>query len=243
MFMKKLILSLIILLMIGFATPISIFADESDKSSLNLSDRIISLNVRETYETNVPKNKIIYSNTYKDVITVLSNGNIYATNPGVTVIAIDNVGYIIYVKENNKPLSNLTDNEINAKLLELMLDFPEGTPLDNSYSYTWLPGVVYNREEIYDGGKGCHGFAMNLSDLVFDLCPVKKYTDPSQIRIGDIIRINGGYHTAMVVNREGNQVLIVEGNYVDENGNHIIHWGRILDIYNCGFSYGYTRRA
>lgn len=241
--MKKLILSLIILLIIGFTTPISIFADESDKSSFTLLDRIILLNVRETYEINVPKNKIIYNNIYKDVITVLSNGNIYATNPGVTIIAIDSVRYIIYVKENNKPLSNLTDNEINSKLLELMLDFPEGTPLDNSYAYTWLPGVVYNREEIYDGGKGCHGFAMELSDLVFGLCPVKKYTDPNQIRIGDIIRINGGYHTAMVVNRVDNLIIITEGNYIDENGNHIVHWGRTLDINTCEFIYGYTRRA
>ena len=62
-------------------------------------------------------------------------------------------------------------------------------------------------------------------------------TDPAYISAGAILRINNDTHSVVVLKVDGDKITVAEGNY-----NSSVHWGRVIDINNCGFVYGYTRR-
>ena len=82
------------------------------------------------------------------------------------------------------------------------------------------------------------GFAMMASDVVFGKdTPVYQYYDKSQIRVGDILRINNDTHSVIAIKIDGNMITIAEGNY-----NSSIHYGRVIDIDKSNFVYGFTRQ-
>ena len=88
----------------------------------------------------------------------------------------------------------------------------------------------------YTGG-GCVAFAMIASDAAFGNIPAYKKTDKAGIKVGDIIRINNNSHSVIVLKVNGNdEYTIAEGNY-----NSSIHWGRVINLSQTGFSYRITR--
>lgn len=80
-------------------------------------------------------------------------------------------------------------------------------------------------------------FSMIASDAAFGKIPAYKFTDKNKIRVGDILRINNDTHFVIVLKKiNKSKFKIAEGNY-----NASINWGRVIDINETGFDYGYTR--
>lgn len=92
--------------------------------------------------------------------------------------------------------------------------FPEGTPWTNGNYIAWSGGI-------YSGGFGCAGFAFALSDAAFGNARARIHQDYNNIRVGDILRVNNGSHSVIVLEVKDASVVVAEGNY-----NSSVHWGR-----------------
>lgn len=111
-----------------------------------------------------------------------------------------------------------TAQRIYQAMIALKAQYPEGTPWTNDNSYRWKGGI-------YSIGYGCAGFAFMLSDAAFGDLPARKLTGFafSDVRVGDILRINGNTHSVIVLEVHDDHVVIAEGNF-----NSSVHWGRKL---------------
>ena len=115
--------------------------------------------------------------------------------------------------------TTLSPDKAYKKLLALKSTYPEGMRYTDNEVYT----TSYdNRLAI---GYGCHGFALQISDDVFETA---RYTRTSNftmddIKPGVIVRIQNDTHTVVVLEKKENTVVIVEGNYYGT-----VHWGREL---------------
>lgn len=125
--------------------------------------------------------------------------------------------------------------ELYKAMIAMKEQYPEGTPWTNDDKYTWhaVPGVSIL-------GGGCVGFAFMLSDAAFGTeAPATKITDVSQVRVGDVVRLNADSHSVIILAVADNgDVTVAEGNYNDS-----VHWGRVIkkaDLEKT-FDYLYTR--
>lgn len=111
-----------------------------------------------------------------------------------------------------------TQEQAYASMIALKSSYPEGMRWTNDNFYGWKGGV-------YSGGYGCAGFAFLLSDAAFGELPARKVTgfQYSDVKVGDILRINNGSHSVIVLEVHEDNVILAEGNY-----NSSIHWGRSL---------------
>ena len=111
---------------------------------------------------------------------------------------------------------SLTSKKVYDAMIAMKEDFPEGMHWTNNNYYEWYGGI-------FSGGYGCAGFAFLLSDAAFGKLPAKwideiNYED---LRVGDILRVNGDTHSVIILEIEADGITIAEGNY-----NSSIHWGR-----------------
>lgn len=121
------------------------------------------------------------------------------------------------------------EDAVYARMMALKSSYPEGMPWtnDNTYSRTYLwYGGSWDGMRITYTGMGCVGFALIMSDAGFgsDMPIYQKYGVPfSEIRVGDILRINNDTHSVIVTQVNSSSVTLAEGNY-----NSSIHWGRTM---------------
>ena len=124
------------------------------------------------------------------------------------------------VTTTNAPSSvpGLDEKSIYNAMIAFKSQYPEGTPWTNDNSYVWNGGI-------YKTGYGCAGFAFMLSDAAFGKLPARKIVSAnvSDIRVGDILRINNDTHSVIVLQITDEGVVLAEGNY-----NRSVHWGRKL---------------
>ena len=70
---------------------------------------------------------------------------------------------------------------------------------------------------IAETGAGCVAFAYILSDAVFNELPARMLSKGNfkfeDVRVGDILRVNGDAHTVIVLQVVGDSVIVAEGNY------------------------------
>lgn len=116
-----------------------------------------------------------------------------------------------------KDSETLTEQQVYAAILAMQSEYPEGKAWTNDDTYYWKGGI-------YSGGMGCAAFAFAMSDAAFGSLPARMHTDYSNIRVGDILRINHDTHSVIVLEVSDTELVIAEGNYNDS-----IHWGRKLD--------------
>ena len=110
-----------------------------------------------------------------------------------------------------------TEEQVYSDMMALQSQYPEGMSWTNANSYISQP--------LYSGGYGCHAFALILSDEAFGYLSGKQHTDFSNIRVGDILRINNNSHTVIILQVKSDSVIVAEGNY-----NSSIHWGREISM-------------
>lgn len=92
--------------------------------------------------------------------------------------------------------------------------FPEGMRWTNDNYYGWNGGT-------YTGGFGCAGFTFAVSDAAFGDIQARVHKDYSNIKVGDILRVDNDTHSVIVLEVLEDSVIVAEGNY-----NSAIHWGR-----------------
>lgn len=112
-----------------------------------------------------------------------------------------------------------SEQQAYQSIIAMKAQYPEGMQWTNDNYYRWNGGI-------FSGGFGCAGFAFLLSDAAFGNLPARKLTGVtlSDVRVGDILRINQDTHSVVVLEVHDSYVVIAEGNY-----NRSIHWGRTLN--------------
>ncbi len=127
----------------------------------------------------------------------------------------------------------LTEKKAHEILLSLKKEYPEGKTWNDN---TWSDFHGGN----YSGGWGCVGFTYMASDRVFGNLPVRRITDFSKIRVGDIFRYqNASYgHSVIVLEVKSDRIVVVEGNWQKK-----VHWNREItfDYMKKYGRYIYTR--
>lgn len=124
----------------------------------------------------------------------------------------------------------LSEKNVYAALISMKNEYPQGMTWTNDNFYQKKGS--YKTWGMYSGGYGCAGFAYLLSDTAFGELPYRMHTDFSNIRVGDVIRLNNDTHSVIVLEVRSNSVIVAEGNY-----NKQINWGREISlqtIYNTG---------
>ncbi len=126
--------------------------------------------------------------------------------------------------------ASASEQEAYERIVALRAQYPEGM--------RWTNDDYYLSPALYQAGYGCHAFALILSDAAFGSNPGTTYEDLSQVRVGDILRVNYDTHTVVVLEVRDGGVVVAEGNY-----NASIHWGRVISFgeLSRGFMYGITR--
>lgn len=101
-------------------------------------------------------------------------------------------------------------------------DSVTSTPCSHHWNCSWTGSCGCNS---FGNAIQCMGFAEKVSYDITGVYPdyyEESYTlDVTKLRVGDIIRYNGDYHSVCVTGVNGNQVSIVHANYP---GNCIIRW-------------------
>lgn len=108
----------------------------------------------------------------------------------------------------------LDESTVYSALIGMQDSYPEGTPWTNDNEYSWKGGI-------YSSGGGCAGFAFLLSDAAFGSARARKYFDSSEVRVGDIARMDGDSHSVIILEVNSDSVTVAEGNF-----NGAVHWGR-----------------
>ena len=111
------------------------------------------------------------------------------------------------------------ESAVYSAMIALKPQYPEGMPWTNANQYAWKGGI-------FSVGYGCAGFAFLLSDAAFGDLParlIREFTY-DDVRVGDILRINGNTHSVVVLEKHSDHVILAEGNY-----NRSIHWGRRME--------------
>ena len=121
-----------------------------------------------------------------------------------------------------------TEQEAYSIMTGLKTTYPEGRawtddiPYSGTNPYRWQGGPLGGANI---AATGCVAFAFILSDAVFGQLPARMYSNAvfSEVKAGDILRLNGGAHTVIVLQTTEAGVIIAEGNYSET-----VHWGRTL---------------
>lgn len=133
---------------------------------------------------------------------------------------------------------SITEEEAYEAIGALASAYPEGMLWTNDTPPTYWSNIYINN--VHQGGRGCHGFALAVSDEVFDHNPARRYEDYTQLKVGDILRINNDSHTVVVLENHLDEgyIIITEGNY-----GGTVHWGRRINksTLDNGFVYGISR--
>lgn len=124
-----------------------------------------------------------------------------------------------------------TPQQAYAAMIALQNDerYKEGTAWTNDTPYSLSAPYIWQGGKLQpgnvNGGAGCAAFAFLLSDKAFGSLPARMTAtiDFSQIKVGDILRVNQDTHTVIVLQVTDVGVVIAEGNY-----NKSVHWGRTM---------------
>lgn len=169
-------------------------------------------------EEECPPDSPVYTFEIKQGLPVSAPSSVPSSDPSSVPSAEPSVnpGY-------SEPVPNtpsVEEQEAYNAMIALKSQYPEGMSWTNDNYYGWNGGI-------YTGGYGCAGFAFMLSDAAFGKLPAKMKYDysVSEIRVGDILRMNGDSHSVIVLSVESNGVTVAEGNY-----NSSVHWGRKIPV-------------
>ncbi len=142
-----------------------------------------------------------------------------------------------YVRSDNGPARAAgvvpTYQEAYEAMIALKDNYPEGMTWTNftpygsqgnlGASYVWNGGKVYGA----NSGVGCSAFAFILSDTAFGNLPARVINGGGftfeDVKVGDILRVNGNIHSVIVLQKSTGGVIIAEANY-----NKSVHWGRAM---------------
>ncbi len=114
--------------------------------------------------------------------------------------------------------------------------YKEGTTWTNEEPYSDTKGCYYWNGGNLGGSRiaavGCVAFAFILSDAAFGSLPARMYAAGSfaytDIKVGDILRVNNDAHTVIVLEVSDAGVVVAEGNISTGEHQGKVHWGRVI---------------
>jgi uncharacterized protein YjdB len=127
--------------------------------------------------------------------------------------------------------STLTEKSVYDAIVAQKSRYPEGMTWTNANptgGYLFK-GYLHYYVNMY--GYGCAAFAYEMSDIAFGNLPAVDHHNWSNVRVGDILRINNNTHSVIVLKVNGDVATVAEGNY-----NSSIHWGRQINLSNYSSS-------
>lgn len=120
-----------------------------------------------------------------------------------------------------------SESKVRKDILSLKKKYPEGKKWTTANHYTWGPDIYYDSMSCIGGG--CVAFAFMASDAAFGKFNKSRKISGQNwydnIRAGDIIRVEDGTHSVVVLEKKKNSIVVVEGAYNDS-----VHWGRELSM-------------
>lgn len=192
-----------------FAAPITdVFAAEY---SVTPAEAVLYTNENTVILADADNNTIVLP-------TVAANLPIQVTgitSNGYFQIALDGQTYFIHgIGLSAADTEENAEREVYNVIMAQKAIFPEGMRWTNDNYYAWNGGT-------YIGGFGCAGFTFAVSDAAFGDTKAQIHKDYSNIRVGDILRVDNDSHSVIVLEVRENSVIVAEGNY-----DSAIHWGR-----------------
>ena len=160
------------------------------------------------------------------VATVDKKGLVKAIKPGKAMISVSGGNLIGSMTCKVGVSKKITAKQARRKIMAMKKTYKEGLSWTNE-----------NRQYFWEATNcqcyGCIALCGEISDKVFGkYAPVTKHSNFSRIKAGDHIRI-GNEHSVMVLQKNGNTLTVVEGNY-----NATVHWGRKItkkELQESGF--------
>ena len=186
---------------------------------LTIGSKIAKVN-DETFELDLPA-QIINSLTYVPVRFVgEALGSDVDWDHDTRTVLIDSDKEILKDLIPKAPVKEdkLSEKAVYNSMVELYDEYPNWTKWDNSNKYSWKGGL-------WGAGYGCVGFAFMLSDAAFGDLPARKITNLNNLRVGDIVRINGDTHSIIILEINGDEVITAEGNIAG-----MILWGMTYSL-------------
>lgn len=242
-FLKRFRLLLVLICMsfcLSSATPDTVNAATV---RLNVTKKTICLKNTLKLKVQGTKKKVKWKSSKTAVATVSSSGKVTAKKTGSAVITakVGNKTYKckVTVKKHSYRKATLTQprtctrcgatsgsalgdgshpspQQVYKDMVALKKKYPEGKRWTND-NYYYSPQL--------GGGYGCAGFAFALSDAAFGNLPARKHTDFTDLKVGDILRVNGNTHSVVILEITSDGVILAEGNF-----NSSIHWGRTMSF-------------
>lgn len=206
--MKKVwgrVFGLILGMALFFGTPA--LAAEAAEYTVTAAEAVLYTNENTVILSDADDSAVVLSDVAADLPIQVTG----ITSNGYFQINLD--GQTFYIHGIGLSATN-TDNRIYDTIMAQKSVFPEGMPWTNDNYYGWKGGT-------YTGGFGCAGFAFAVSDAAFGNTRAQIHKDYSNIRVGDILRVDNDTHSVIVLEVKENAVIVAEGNY-----NGTIHWGR-----------------
>ena len=223
------VLSLGILTAAGFtAAPADTVCVAEAASSISLNKTSVTLAPKKstTLKLKGAKKKVTWKSSKSAVASVSSNGKVTAKKAGKATITAKSNGKtykcVVTVKASSKKRvsskaeTTLSSKNVYSAMMSMKASYPEGKTFTNEDTYIWKGGAL-------GIGHGCVAFACMLSDEAFGTLPARTVRTFDNIRVGDIICMNNGAHTVIVLKVESTGVVVAEGNY-----NSSVHWGRFI---------------
>ena len=193
---------------ISFAETQQYFGDADNDGVLTSNDALQILQFVTSYAD--------FSDEQKKIADSDNDGNITSADALEVLRCVAGLSEPKIYESGSQNDSLSTENIYNA-MIAFKEKYPEGTAWTNDNYYSWKGGI-------FSGGYGCAGFAFMLSDAAFGSLPARQYSDvSSDIKVGDILRINNNSHSVIVLEVNDTGVVIAEGNYKGT-----VHWGRTL---------------
>ena len=184
------------------------------------------------------------NNTSKATTKVVTNTTIKSTTKGTTkkTTTTTKKSTTKTTKKTTTKTSTgtLTEKQVYNKIIALKKTYPTGTSWTADREYRWKAS---NRTNYY--GYGCVAFAYMLSDAAFGTAPARQITGSAiksyKVKIGDLIRVNNGNHTVVVIGVTDKTITTAEGTVI-LNGKEIVYWDRTISNKDrSGWTYIWTR--
>jgi hypothetical protein len=168
----------------------------------------------------------VWKSSNPKVATVDKKGLVKAIKPGKAMISVSGGNLIGSMTCKVGVSKKITTKQARRKIMAMKKTYKEGLSWTNE-----------NRQYFWEATNcqcyGCIALCGEISDKVFGkYAPVTKHSNFSRIKAGDHIRI-GNEHSVMVLQKNGNTLTVVEGNY-----NATVHWGRKItkkELQESGF--------
>ena len=135
-----------------------------------------------------------------------------------------------------------TEQEAYNRMIALKSNprYQEGAPWTNETHEYKLSVPIDGKNMI---GAGCVAFVFELSDVAFGTAlPARKLNKGSfsfsDVKVGDILRVDNNAHSVIVLRKTATDVVIAEGNAHINGSGGIVNWGRGLsmeDVMNADY--------